>query len=72
MTRFLFKPELKNRAKNTNVDIRMVTMVKIGEKEKVSIGLQLSAVSPQAAEALQNYELRENLFSWKEFVVTER
>ena len=65
-------PDLKNRAKNTEISVRMVSMVKIGEQEMLSIGRRLDNLSPQTAEALQNFELRENLFSWKEFVTSER
>ncbi len=72
MTQFLFKPDLKDRMKKTGVSARVVSMVKIGEKEMKSIGQWLVDLSPQTAEALQNYEHKENLFVWKEFVTTER
>jgi len=72
MTQFLFKPDLKDRAKKTSVTVRMVSMVKIGKEELFSIGQQIADVSPQTAEALQNYEYKENLFVWREFITSEK
>ncbi len=72
LTHFLFRPDLKDRAKKTEVSTHVVSMVEIGEKEMKSIGQWLFDLSPETAEALQNYEHKENLFTWKEFVTTER
>ena len=72
MTQFLLKPERRGRFKNSTVAVRVVSMVKIGKEQMTSIGQWLAELSPQTAEALENYEHRENLFKWKQFIFSER
>jgi hypothetical protein len=47
-------------------------MVEIGKEKIESIGKRLGETSPQTSEALSNYELKPNLFKWKEYVISER
>lgn len=65
MSDFLFEPQRWNRFKNTEVSSQAVSMVIISQEKKDSIGKWLKRISPQTAEALFNYELRENLFEWQ-------
>lgn len=68
MLSFLFKPEYKNRVKKTGISARVISMVEIVESKRKSLGGWLEKVSPEVAAALTNYELRPDLFRWKEFV----
>jgi hypothetical protein len=47
-------------------------MVQISQERIDSIGKLLKGISPQTAEALFNYELRENLFEWRKYLTSER
>ena len=72
MIDFLFEPQRWNRFARTEISLRTVSMVKIGKEKIDSIGKMLNEISPQTGEALFNYELRPNLFKWKEYVISER
>lgn len=72
MIDFLFEPEEWNRFDGTEISIRVISMVKIGKEKIQSIGKRLGETSPQTSEALSNYELKPNLFKWKEYVISER
>jgi glutamate racemase len=67
MNDFLFRPQYQDRFKNTDTAIRIVSMVEIGKKKVESLGSFLHSISPQAVEALQKYEWKEDLFEWKSF-----
>ena len=68
MIDFLFPLQTQNRFKKTDISVRVISMVKIEKKKKNSLGYWLHQISPQTAEALENYELREDLFEWKSLI----
>lgn len=68
MIDFLFPQEYRNRFEGTDISVRIVSMVEIGQEKIDSIGTYLQKLSPQTAHALKNYELKENLFEWKKFI----
>ena len=72
MIDFLFESQERNRFDGTEISIRVVSMVEIGKEKIESIGKRLGETSPQTSEALFNYELKPNLFKWKEYVISER
>ena len=72
MIDFLFEPQERNRYDGTEISIRVISMVEIGKEKIESIGKRLGETSPQTSEALSNYELKPNLFKWKEYVISER
>ncbi|MCK4429828.1 MAG: hypothetical protein KAW19_00865, partial [Candidatus Aminicenantes bacterium] len=47
---------------------RVVSMVEIGKEKIESIGKRLGETFPHTSEALSDYELKPNLFKWKEYV----
>lgn len=71
MSDFLFESKRQNRFKNTEISSQVVSMVKISPERIDSIGKWLNEISPQTAEALSNYDLRENLFEWKKYLISE-
>lgn len=72
MIDFLFEPQERNRFDGTEISIRVISMVEIGKEKIESIGKRLGETSPQTSETLSNYELKPNLFKWKEYVISER
>jgi glutamate racemase len=72
MIDFLFPEKFRNRYERTETFARVVSMVEIGQEKIASIGTYLDAFSPETAQALTNYELRENLFEWKRYVKDRR
>jgi aspartate/glutamate racemase len=72
MIDFLFEPQERNRFEGTEISIRVISMVEIGKEKIESIGKRLGETSPQTSEALSNYELKPNLFKWKEYVISKR
>ena len=72
MINFLFPPEFQERVQETEITIRVVSMVEIGKDKIASIGGWLDGISPQTSEALQAYEWNLNLFEWKKFMSSER
>jgi glutamate racemase len=71
MLDFLFEAQERNRFDGTEISIRVVSMVKIGKEKIESIGKRLGETSPLTRDALSNYELKPNLFKWKEYVTSE-
>jgi glutamate racemase len=65
---FLFRPQFQTRFKNTDISIRIVSMVEIEKKKRETIGAFLRPISPQTDEALREYEWNEDLFEWKIFL----
>jgi hypothetical protein len=47
-------------------------MVSFDKQRIDSIGSWLSELSPQTAEALQNYTQHNDLFEWKKYAIAER
>lgn len=72
MADFLFLPQRQGRFDETKITASAVSMVEISRKKIDSIGTWLKKVSPQTAEALFHYELRENLFEWRKFATSRR
>lgn len=72
MIDFLFESEERSRFDETEISIRVVSMVEIGKEKIESIGKRLGETSSQTSQALSNYELKPNLFKWKEYVTSER
>jgi len=66
MIDFLFEPQEQNRFERTEISVRVVSMVEIGKEKIESIGKRLGETSPQTRDALSHYELRPDLFKWKE------
>jgi glutamate racemase len=58
MIDFLFPSQIRDRFQKTD----------IYKNKKESLGGWLRRISPQTAEALENYELKEDLFEWKSLV----
>jgi glutamate racemase len=72
MIDFLFPSEFRNRFDETKISIRVISMVEIEKKKRDSLGHWLRRISPQTAEALENYELNEELFEWKGLIKDQR
>jgi len=68
LTDFLFEGEGADRFQNPDIRIRFLSMVEIGDSERRSIGSRLEKTSPQTAAALRDYELRPDLFEWKNLI----
>lgn len=72
MTDTLFPPEYLERCRKTEIRIRVVSMVEIGEDQITSIGSWLSGISPQTSEAFIGYEWKKDLFEWQKVVTPGR
>ena len=57
-----------DRFSRAEISVSVVSMVKIGAEQIKSIGDWLKERSHQAVEALENYELKPDLFEWKKFI----
>ena len=68
MIDFLFEPQRLGRFKETEIRARVVSMVEISQEKIKSLGEWLRNLSPQAASALESYELKPNIFEWKKFI----
>jgi hypothetical protein len=68
MNDFLFRPQDRNRFESTDVSVRIVSMVEIGEGKIESLRSLLLPISAQTTDALRNYEWEKDLFPWKNFV----
>ncbi len=68
MIDFLFPPGTQDRFKKTDISVRVISMVEIDKNKKDSLGYWLQQTSPQTADALKNYELKEDLFEWKSLI----
>jgi glutamate racemase len=66
MLDFLFESQERNRFNRTEISIRVVSMVEIGNQKIESIGKRLGETSLQTRDALSYYELKPGLFKWKE------
>jgi glutamate racemase len=72
MNDFLFPDQKRHQINDTDVSASVISMVSIDKQRIDSIGSWLSELSPQTAEALQNYTHRNDLFEWKKYVTAER
>ena len=68
MNDFLFRPQDQDRFQSTEISVRVVSMVEIGKKKMESLGTFLNPISPQTAEALQEYQWNKDLFEWKSYI----
>jgi len=68
MTDVLFSPKHGGRHPQTEVRVRVVSMVEISRRKIDSLAAWLERVSPETAEALRRYEHKPALFEWREFV----
>ncbi len=68
MIDFLFPPQTRNRFENTDVSVRAISMVEIDKDKRDTLGQWLRRISPQTAEALENYELKDDLFEWESLI----
>jgi|GEM_PF-49693 peptide/nickel transport system substrate-binding protein len=62
----VFPPGVKSRFAETKVAALVLSMVEIADNKRASLGEWLGRVSPEFSAALGNYELKPDLFSWKE------
>ena len=62
MADFMFAEPYLHRFPQTQVSVEVVSLVKIGEDMIISIGSRLQPISPQTAEALENYVYDPTLF----------
>ena len=62
MIDFMFRLPYLHRFLKTDVDVKVVSKLKITEDERAAIGPLIAAVSPAAAEALDEYRLDPELF----------
>ena len=65
MAELLFSPKLGGRHLQTEVRVRVMSMVEISRQKIDSLAAWLERFSPETAEALRRYELRPSLFEWK-------
>jgi glutamate racemase len=68
MTDVLFSPKHCGRYPQTEVRVRIMSMVEISRQKIDSLAPWLERVSPETAEALRLYEHRPALFEWKRYI----
>lgn len=68
MVDFLLPDPLKTRHQQSNIDVRVVSMIDIPADRQESIGRYLHSISPQTEAALRGYELLPDLFEWRGLV----
>jgi hypothetical protein len=68
MVDFIFAGPRAKRFKDTFTDIKAVSMVPIAPQSMASLGRYFAGVSRETAQALAGYELKENLFAWRDIV----
>ena len=68
MAEVLFSPNYSGRHPQTEVRVRVMSMVKISPQKIDSLAAWLERVSPETAEALCRYEYRPSLFEWKKYI----
>ena len=68
MTDTLFSPKHGGRHPQTEVRVRVMSMVEISRQKIDSLAPWLERISPETAEALRRYELRPSLFEWKKHI----
>lgn len=66
MIDFLLPTSLHDRHETVSVDIRVVSMVELTAERRASLGRYLRDVSPATANALDDYELIMDLFTWRD------
>lgn len=64
----IFPADSKSRFSETSITARVVSMVEIAANKRSSLGEWLARISPEVAAALRAYELKLDLFAWKNLV----
>jgi glutamate racemase len=64
MGEFLFEPDSSHNYSKTNVDVRVVSRIKIDDIKIDSLSGLISEDSPETAEALAKYEYKPDLFTF--------
>jgi hypothetical protein len=68
MVDFLLPEPLKQRYPQSDISVRVVSMIDIPADRQDSIGRWLNGVSPATETALRNFELKSDLFEWRSLV----
>lgn len=68
MIDFLLPPTSQNRHPQTDITVKVVSMIAIPADRQDSIGRYLHTASPVTETALQNFELVPGLFEWRDLV----
>jgi glutamate racemase len=68
MAKVLLSPKYRGRRPQTEVRVRVMSMVKISPQKIDSLAAWLEHVSPETAEALRRYEHQPSLFEWKGYI----
>jgi len=71
MIDFLLPEPLRQRFPQTELSVRVVSMIDIPQDRQDSIGRFLRGVSPATADALRDFELIPDLFEWRGIVGSE-
>jgi glutamate racemase len=71
MVDILLPESLRGRRESVDVTVRAVSMVEIPAEHRESIGRWLRERSPAPADALRDYELKPDLFAWRDVVEGE-
>jgi hypothetical protein len=66
MVDFLLPASLQQRYPQSEVSVKMASMIEIPVASQDSIGRYLNAISPLTENALRNYEQVEDLFEWRQ------
>ena len=68
MIDFMIPASLQRRFPGSDVNVKVVSMIEIPADRQESIGRWLNGVSPLTGDALRHYELKPDLFAWRELV----
>ena len=66
MVDFLLPESLNQRYPNSEIAVKVVSMIEIPQDRQNSIGRWLHSVSPMTETALYDYELKADLFEWRD------
>jgi len=68
MIDFLLPASMRQRYRQSEVTVKMVSMIDIPVDRQDSIGRYLHAISPATETALREFELRPDLFEWRDLI----
>lgn len=68
MIDFLMPADRSERFRNTDMNVKVVSMTDIPADRQASIGRYLRTIAPLAADALANFEQKKDLFEWRGLV----
>ena len=69
MIDFLLPADLQQRYEQTEITIKVISMIDIAIESQESIGRYLHSISPETETALQNYKKAPDLFEWQSLVL---